>query len=70
MTNYADVQLVTVVPAIQVVGVVENQPTTLVLRKNLYADHPTDYAIQDTNGRTILTLKAKEHSIRDKRSES
>lgn len=70
MPNNVDtVQLVSVSPPIKVVGQVRSEPTTLVLRENLYADSPTDYAITDLNGDVVVTLKAKNHSVTNKRSE-
>lgn len=68
MAAFESVQLVPVNPPIVVWQelVVNAQPVTLVLRKNLYADAPTDYAITDTNGATVVTLKAKK-SVTNKR---
>jgi hypothetical protein len=67
--NYDSIKLVAVSPPIDVYGRVRNEPVTLVLRENLYADSPTDYAICDLNGDVVVTLKAKNHSVTNKRSE-
>lgn len=64
------VELVAVNPPLEcfkIKGIVRPDPTTLVMHKNLYADEPTDYKITDTQGATVVTLKAKDHSLRDKR---
>ena len=69
MSAVETVQLVAVTPPIEVSrALVRTEPVTLVLRKDLYADAPTDYAITDTNGSTVVTLKAKNHSVTNKRS--
>ncbi|EJT45049.1 hypothetical protein A1Q1_06581 [Trichosporon asahii var. asahii CBS 2479] len=65
--NYDSIKLVAVSPPIDVYGRVRNEPVTLVLRENLYADSPTDYAICDLNGDVVVTLKAKNHSVTNKR---
>lgn len=67
--NYDSIKLVAVSPPIDVYGRVRQEPVTLVLRENLYADSPTDYAITDLNGDVVVTLKAKKHSATNKRSE-